>query len=165
MYGEGNVEPRVYIPPLLDADEDDRSADPDASADFLRPHHDEESATTPGLGSTYLPVWLRESSKSFRWGWVPLPLRKVGRATAEWVKGPNPPSVLLLNPLFPRFQELPVRFLERFFPKRKQKLLLLLLLYVFWFVPWFSVLVHSRSSGYIEGYGQPQTLACDSMFW
>lgn len=165
MYGEGpNVESRVYVPPLLDTDEEDRFVERDSSNDFLRPH-DEETATH-GLGNaTYLPVWLRESSKSFRWGWVPLPIRKAGRATAEWVKGPNPPSVLLLNPLFPRLQELPVRYLERFFPRRKQKLSLLLLLYVVWFVPWFSVLLHSRSSGFIEGYGKPQTLACDSMFW
>lgn len=159
MYGEGpNVESRVYIPPLLDSEEDRSPADPNAP-ELLRPH-DEETASI-----TYLPVWLRESSKSFRWGWVPLPLRKVGRATAEWIKGPIPLSPLLLTPLFPQFQELPVRYLERCFPKRKHKISLLLLLYVVWFVPWFTVLLHSRASGYIEGYGGPQTLACDTSFW
>ncbi|KAL4888594.1 LCCL domain-containing protein [Aspergillus ambiguus] len=156
MIGEGPEDgSRVYIPPLLE--DDDPSADPDAS-DILRPQ-DEET------GEGYLPVWLRESSKSFRWGWIPLPLRKVGRATANWVKGPNPPHDLLLKPLFPRLQELPVRYLDRFFPKRKHKIALLSVFYFLWFIPWTIVLLHSRSAGFIEGYGRPQTLSCSSTFW
>ncbi|THC89559.1 hypothetical protein EYZ11_010993 [Aspergillus tanneri] len=98
MLGEGPEDgSRIYIPPFQDDDDDH----PDGS-DILCPE-DEET------GVTYLPVWLRESSKSFRWSWVPLPLRKAGRATANWVKGPKPPHELLLKPLFPRFQALPVR--------------------------------------------------------
>ncbi|CAL5865812.1 uncharacterized protein PFLUO_LOCUS18 [Penicillium psychrofluorescens] len=148
---EGN---RLYVPPLLE--EDPRMADPDASEDLPPP--DVEAGSV-------LPVWLRESSKSFRWQWVPLPLRKAGRATARWVKGPDPPHMLLLKPLFPRIQELPVQYLDHFFPKRKHKISLLMLLYLSWFLPWFLVLLHSRSSGYIEGYGRPQTLSCATNFW
>ncbi|PWY79238.1 LCCL domain protein [Aspergillus heteromorphus CBS 117.55] len=154
MLGEGPEDgSRPYVPPLLDTE--DQSADPDASD---RPQ-DEEAALP------YLPVWLRESSKSIRWGWVPLPLRKVGWAVADWVKGPNPPQSLLLRPLFPRYQELPVRCLNRFFPKRKQKIALLALLYFVWFLPWTIVLLHSRQAGYIEGYGRPQTLSCSTSLW
>ncbi|KAI9933228.1 hypothetical protein ASPWEDRAFT_114955 [Aspergillus wentii DTO 134E9] len=156
MFGEGQGETvRVYdVPPFLD--DEDPNVDPDASD--LQPQ-DEET------GSRIIPVWLRESSKSFRWGWVPLPLRKAGRATAQWVKGPDPPHSLLLKPLFPKFQELPVRYLEHFFPKRKHKISLLLLLYIAWFTPWLTVLLVSRSSGYIEGYGQPTTLSCATTYW
>jgi hypothetical protein len=154
MLGEGREEAaRLYVPPLLEDNE--RLDDPEASEDLPPP--DVERGT--------LPVWLRESSKSFRWGWVPLPLRKVGRATANWVKGPDPPHTLMLKPLFPRVQELPVQYLDRLFPKRKFKTVLLLLLYMSWFLPWFLVLLHSRSSGYIEGYGRPQTLSCLTNFW
>lgn len=155
MFGEGREEAaRLYVPPLLE--DDDRLNDPEASEDLPPP--DVEAGST-------LPIWLRESSKSFRWGWVPLPLRKVGRATANWVKGPDPPHMLLLKPLFPRVQELPVQYLDRLFPKRKFKTALLLLLYISWFLPWFLILLHSRSSGYIEGYGRPQTLSCSTNFW
>ncbi|KAJ5495316.1 hypothetical protein N7539_000432 [Penicillium diatomitis] len=155
MIGEGREEAsRLYVPPL---DEDEpNDSNPDASEDCPPP--DVEAG-----GS--LPIWLQESSKSFRWGWIPLPLRKVGRATVNWVKGPDPPHTLLLRPLFPRVQELPAQYLNHFFPKRKQKLALLLLLYVAWFLPWFLVLLHSRSSGYIEGYGKLETLSCGSTFW
>lgn len=153
MFGEGPEDgSRVYVRPLLDDDDH-----PDAP-DILQPQ-DEET------GVAYLPVWLRESSKSFRWNWVPLPLRKVAWATANWVKGPNPPHDLLLKPLFPRFQERPVRYLDRFFPKRKQKIALLFLLYFVWFLPWTILLLHSRSAGYIEGYGRPQTLSCSTSLW
>ncbi|KAK9586542.1 hypothetical protein V6Z92_005491 [Aspergillus fumigatus] len=157
MIGEGPEDgSRVYISPVLDSE--NRTADPDTSDDCLLPR-DEEG------GATYVPVWLRESSKSFRWGWVPLPIRKVGRATTDWVKGPTPLHSLLLKPLFPHIQELPVRYLNRLFPKRKHKISLLLLLYIAWFTPWAIVLLHSRSAGYIEGYGRPQTLSCSTTFW
>ncbi|KAJ5304180.1 uncharacterized protein N7443_003840 [Penicillium atrosanguineum] len=158
MFGEGREEAaRLYVPPLLEDDDDERIVNPDTSEDLPPP--DVEA------GGSALPVWLQESSKSFRWSWVPLPLRKAGRATAHWIKGPNPPHMLLLKPLFPRIQELPVQYLDRFFPKRKHKISLLILLYASWFLPWFLVLVHSRSSGYIEGYGQLQTLSCGTNLW
>ena len=154
MFGEGPEDgSRVYIPPLLDSE---RSDDPDAS-DILP--QDEEH------GVSYIPVWLRESSKSFKWGWVPLPIRKVARATANWVKGPDPPHDLLLKPLFPHIQELPVRYLERFFPKRKHRIALLSLFYLAWFLPWTIILLHSRSAGYIEGFGRPETLTCRTTLW
>ncbi|CAG8151121.1 unnamed protein product [Penicillium olsonii] len=159
MPGEGPGEPTgPYVPPLLE--DDVRLVNPEASEDLPPP---DVEAGTDDTGP--LPVWLQESSKSFRWGWVPLPIRKVGRATANWVKGPDPPHMLLLTPLFPRVQELPVQYLDRWLPKRKHKTALLLVLYASWFLPWFLILLHSRSSGYIEGYGRPQTLSCSTNFW
>lgn len=140
----------VYVPPP-----DDQQRDADATDDPL-PEYQE---------TTVFPVWLRESSKSFRWGWMPLPFRKAGWAVVRWVKGPVPPRTLLLKPLFPRLQELPAHYLNRLFPKRWHKIVLLLLLYVSWFLPWFLVMFHARTSGYIEGYGRPQTLSCTSTYW
>ncbi|DAA77279.1 TPA_exp: Uncharacterized protein A8136_6539 [Trichophyton benhamiae CBS 112371] len=112
-----------------------------------------------------VPVWLSESSKSFRWGWVPLPLRKAGRATVKWLKGPDPPHNLRFEPLFPSIQEAPVLFLEQYFPKRKQKIFLLLGLYFAWFLSWGLILRHSASSGHIEGYGIPSPIGCSANYW
>ncbi|KAJ5908452.1 hypothetical protein N7495_001134 [Penicillium taxi] len=145
---------RLHVPPLLNEDLDERIADPESS-----------EGLSPDVEAGSLPIWLQESSKSFRWGWIPLPLRKAGRATVNWIKGPVPPHTLLLTPLFPRIQELPVQYLDHFFPKHKLKVVLLLLLYVSWFLPWFFILLHSRSSGFIKGYGQLQTLSCSTDFW
>ncbi|KAL3441349.1 LCCL domain-containing protein [Aspergillus insuetus] len=156
MIGEGREDgSRSYIPPSVEVD--DQFDDPDA-ADNLLPRDVD-------TGNTILPVWLRESSKSFRYKWVPLPIRKAARATANFVKGPDPPNPLLLIPLIPQIQELPVRYLNKFAPKRKHKILLLLLLYLAWFLPWTILFLHSRSAGYIAGYGRPRTLSCSTSFW
>ncbi|KAM5442264.1 hypothetical protein MferCBS31731_002638 [Microsporum ferrugineum] len=116
-------------------------------------------------GPSVVPVWLAESSKSFRWGWVPLPLRKAGRAAIKWLKGPDPPHELRFEPLFPGIQEAPVAFLERYFPKKKQKIFLLLGLYFAWFMSWGLTLRYSVSSGHIEGYGIPSPIACSANYW
>ncbi|KAJ9266045.1 hypothetical protein DTO212C5_6484 [Paecilomyces variotii] len=158
MYDDHRDEERgVFVPPPLTDEES--AGDPDAP-DGLLP---EEAGSEGGLRR--LPIWIQESSKSFRWGWVPLPLRKAGRAVVRWVKGPEPPHELLFRPLFPNIQALPVTYFERLFPKRKQKIAVLLFLYFSWFLSWFLVLLHSASSGYIEGYGRPQTLSCSASFW
>ncbi|WEW56165.1 hypothetical protein PRK78_001600 [Emydomyces testavorans] len=107
-----------------------------------------------------LPVWLTESSKGFKWRWVPLPLRKAARSTAKWLKGPQPPRDLRFRPFLPHIQEAPIRFLNRFFPKKKHKIALLLFVYFSWFLSWSLVLRHSISAGHIEGYGQPQRISC-----
>ncbi|KAL4886216.1 LCCL domain-containing protein [Aspergillus karnatakaensis] len=156
MFGEGPEDSsRAYVPPAIEVEE--QSDDADATDNLLPRDVD--------TGPTVLPVWLRESSKSFRWGWVPLPIRKAARATADFIKGPDPPYPLLLNPLFPQVQELPRRYLDKLFPKRKHKISLLLLLYFAWFLPWTILFLHSRSAGYIAGYGRPLTLSCSTTFW
>ncbi|KKA18801.1 LCCL domain protein [Rasamsonia emersonii CBS 393.64] len=161
MYeGTRDEERGIFIPPPLSDDES--NGEQDAAAEALAVDGEELG----GIRTTFrFPVWLQESSKSFRWRWVPLPLRKAVRATARWVKGPDPPRDLLFKPLFPSIQELPVKYLNRFFPKRRHKIALLLLLYFSWFLSWFLVLLHSSSSGHIEGYGRPQPISCSASYW
>ena len=150
---------RTVIPPLTDS-ESEPSSEPDDIRQQLGLLTDGDSST-----SLPIPVWLAESSKSFRWGWVPLPLRKAGRATVKWLKGPQPPRDLLLKPLFPRVQAAPVKLLERFVPKRRHKIALLLGWYLCWFLSWSLVLRHSALSGYIEGYGKPSHISCGATYW
>lgn len=112
-----------------------------------------------------LPVWMRESAKSFRYRWVPAPLRQAGRAIANWVKGPKPPRELKIHPWFPKIQEAPIKFLEKYVPKRKHRAYLLLALYIAWFLTWSLMLKHNATSGYIKGYGRPSNLWCGASFW
>lgn len=158
LQDEGDETSVPVVPPLSD---DDSEYDPEALDGILNGPASYEQAQSP----LPIPVWLRESSSSFHWRWVPLPIRNAARATAKWVKGPQPPRDLRIKPFFPKIQEAPVKFLERFFPKRGYKLGLLFFLYFCWLLSWSLVLWHSKSSGYIEGYGKPVSLWCGADLW
>ncbi|KAI5292742.1 hypothetical protein KEM52_006103 [Ascosphaera acerosa] len=111
------------------------------------------------------PIWLAEADKDYRWRWVPLVLRRAGRATVDWLNGPVPPDPLILNPLFPHVQEAPVKVLNWLAPKRRYKVALLVTVYAAWLVSWSTVLHHSVSSGQIPGYGKPTPIGCTASFW
>lgn len=112
-----------------------------------------------------LPVWLRESSKSFTWRWVPVRVRQVARAVVAWSKGPDPPQIQKITPFFPWIQEAPARFIENHLPKRRHKAALLAFFYFCWLLTFNLVLNHSAQAGNIEGYGKPQPIWCGASFW
>lgn len=112
-----------------------------------------------------VPIWLRESARSFKFKWVPLPLRKAGRATIKWVKGPVPPRELRIKPLYPKIQEVPLRLMDQYIPKQRHRICLLIALYAVWLLAWSLMLKHNSSSGYIQGYGKPANIWCGASFW
>lgn len=112
-----------------------------------------------------LPVWLRESSKSFHWRWVPVRIRQAARAVAEWTKGPDPPQIQTINPWFPRLQHFLPDLIDTHLPKRKQKAALLGFFYFCWLLTFGLVLNKSARAGEIKGYGQPQSIWCGATFW
>lgn len=149
----------VNLPRLIDNENDEEQHD-------SIPHELNVETTEQDAGTTFrMPVWLRESSSSFQWGWIPLPLRKAGRATADWVQGPDPPRDLLFQPLFPKFQEMPIKFLDRYAPRKIHKVALLLFVYLIWLLPWFLVILKANTSGNIEGFGRPQVISCVASYW
>ncbi|KAL8711740.1 MAG: hypothetical protein Q9220_003911 [cf. Caloplaca sp. 1 TL-2023] len=105
-----------------------------------------------------IPVWLRESSKSFRWKWVPYPVRHFARAVAVWTKGRDPPQMQKITPFFPSIQKAPVELVARFFPKPLHKAGLLAFYLFCWLLTFSLVLHHSASAGDIKGYGKPQPI-------
>ncbi|KIW13507.1 hypothetical protein PV08_08695 [Exophiala spinifera] len=154
---DDDEENRAADIPILTDDEPDDDA---VSRDFHVRSASESSAT-----ALPLPVWLRESGATFKFKWVPLPLRKASRAVVTWVKGPIPPRVLKINPVYPKIQEAPLRLLDRYAPKKKQRLILLVGLYACWFLTWSLMLKHHSASGFIKGYGRPRNLWCGASFW
>ncbi|KAL9629157.1 MAG: hypothetical protein Q9204_005437 [Flavoplaca sp. TL-2023a] len=112
-----------------------------------------------------IPVWLRESSKSFHWKWVPYPLRQFARTVVWWTEGPDPPQMQKITPFFPTIQETPVRFIARYFPRPMHKAALLALFIFCWLLTFSLVLHHSASAGNIKGYGKPQPIWCGASYW
>ncbi|KIX09609.1 uncharacterized protein Z518_00689 [Rhinocladiella mackenziei CBS 650.93] len=144
------------IPALTD-EEPDNDTD---SRDFHIRNASESSGT-----ALPIPVWLRESASSFKYQWIPLPIRKTCRAVVTWIKGPVPPQVLKIEPIFPKIQQAPIRLLDKYAPKKKQRIILLVALYACWFLTWSLMLQHHSTSGFIKGYGRPQNLWCGASFW
>lgn len=139
---------------------------PEASASSSPRMHvrsDSEDDIEPTENSA--PIWWRESSKSFRWGWVPYPIRQMVRAVVVWSKGPEPPQVQRLIPFFPHTQEFPVEAIRKYFPKIRHKAALLGFFYFSWLLSFILVLNRSASVGKIEGYGQPEPIWCGATFW
>ena len=112
-----------------------------------------------------LPVWLRESSKSFHWKWVPLRIRHAARAIKDWSKGPDPPQKQHITPFFPAIQEAPAKFIHKHLPKRRHRAALLAFFYLCWLLTFVLVLNHSAKAGNIKGYGKPQSIWCGATFW
>jgi hypothetical protein len=96
---------------------------------------------------------------------IPEPLKRAWDATASWVKGPDPPRIFTITPIFPKIQHAPIVFLETYFPTQTQRSWL----WVLWFAAWlisFSLLLRASSfSASIPGHGSPVRLACGARYW
>ena len=138
---------------------------PEASTPGGSEMHMQSGSLDAGDGHFPLPVWLRESSKSFHWRWVPVRFRQAARAVIAWSKGPDPPQIQKITPFFPWMQEAPAMFIEKHIPKRRHKATLLAFFYFCWLLTFILVLSHSAQAGNIEGYGKPQPIWCGASFW
>jgi hypothetical protein len=146
------------IPPLSD---DEEVGDVESQEGNFHVGHASETSENGGA----IPIWLQESAKSFRFRWVPLPLRKAGRATVNWVKGPIPPRELKIRPCFARVQETPIRLMNKYVPKYKHRVCLLMVFNALWFLVWSLMVRHNSTASNIEGFGQPTNLWCGASFW
>jgi len=146
-------------------DSEEQDDGPQASTPGSSEMHIRSDSSDDGNNQFPLPVWLRESSKSFHWRWVPVHARQAARAIVAWSKGPNPPQIQKIRPFFPFFQEAPVTFIDKHFPKRRHKTGLLAFFYFCWLLTFTLVINHSLRAGNIEGYGKPQPIWCGASFW
>ncbi|KAJ4307556.1 hypothetical protein N0V94_009692 [Neodidymelliopsis sp. IMI 364377] len=141
-------------PPLVYRDRDDDliSVDPDeavvvnpADASDQEDHPQQE----PYHASKYIPPRLHRA-------WVHV---------KTWAKGPQPPRPWKIHALFPKLQTAPIRFIDTFFPKKKQRLVLLLVFYAAWILSFGLVLNRSAFTAEVPGYGAPVRIGCTDRFW
>lgn len=97
--------------------------------------------------------------------YIPPRIQRAWKATATWVKGPQPPRPWKIRPFFPRVQAAPVQFLNNYFPKRKHKVVLLIFFYFCWLLSFGLVLHRSAFAADIPGYGSPVRVRCNDRFW
>lgn len=87
------------------------------------------------------------------------------RVLPRWVKGPQPSRPFKIEPILPRFQNIPIAFLDEYFPGRKQRFCLLLILCLLWITLFSAVLSSSISGCHISGDHTPIRLSCISKLW
>ncbi|KAI9754480.1 MAG: hypothetical protein M1815_005625 [Lichina confinis] len=94
--------------------------------------------------------------------------RRVGRlwmTVATWLKGPDPPHIQTIHSIFPQAQSWPIRLLNRYLPKRRQRFVLLLAFYFCWLLTFSTVLHHSISAGELGEFGKPSAISCLASYW
>ncbi|KAF2170899.1 hypothetical protein M409DRAFT_63929 [Zasmidium cellare ATCC 36951] len=96
---------------------------------------------------------------------IPSRLKDAWSKTVEWVKGPNPPRIYKITPIFPNIQHAPIALLDRYAPKRRQRFWLLILLYASWLFVFSLMLWKSSFAAQIPGYGTPVRLSCSARYW
>jgi len=150
-------DPDALIPNLTDEEGD---VEQQSSRNLhIRTASESSERTSP------VPAWLRQTGKSSSFDWVPTWAKKAGSAVGTWVKGPQPPRVLKIDPIFPKLQEAPIKLLDRYVPKQRHRACLLVAFYAIWFLVWSLMLKKHAGTGEIEGYGEPSNLWCGATFW
>jgi hypothetical protein len=137
----------------------------DDDNDQLESYHDETPLRTstedPLLHSTSIddPVeddtpqeypWMQRVSDN-----IPSPLKRLSSTVVNWVKGPQPPRIYKIDPIFPSIQHAPLNLLDRYAPKRMQRFWLLFVFYICWILSFALILQRSSFAADVEGYGSP----------
>ena len=123
-------------------------------------------------GSDDLPIWLEESSASYKWRSMPLPIRKAiriptrfWRFVKKWSKGPREVQIQKIRPFFPSIQTVPLRLVERYLVRRSYQVLAVLLYWLSYVAIFALLLSRSAGSGHIEGYGLATPVSCGESLW
>jgi hypothetical protein len=116
-------------------------------------------------GSPPTPRFLQDQSSYKHWRWIPVPLRRVSKSALRWARGPEPPHIYTISPLLPIVQELPIRLLDIYIPKRRHRILLLIAYYFLWILTFALVLRESSTATEIEGWGTPGNIGCTTTYW
>lgn len=106
------------------------------------------------------PKWIRIATS-----WMPGPLKRTSAAVVRWAKGPDPPRIYKITPLFPKLQITPITLLNRYLPQRAHKIWALLAFYFCFLLCFVTILHESAFSDEIPGYGSPLTISCTDTFW
>jgi len=127
---------------------EDRAFEADATLD---------SAGSDGYGK---PNWRAAINDR-----IPPRMVTAWEAVKTWTKGPQPPRIYSITPIFPKIQSAPIALLDRYAPKGVHKLGLLVLFYACWIGAFWMVLWKSSISTNIQGYGTPLRLGCGARYW
>ncbi|KAF4446247.1 hypothetical protein F53441_10089 [Fusarium austroafricanum] len=142
-------------------------SDRDANANADHPDAPLETRTRLEVDESDPPTprFLQDEGSWKRWKWVPYPVRRGVNWIVKWSHGPVNPQPHRIKPLFPVVQEYPLLLVDRFVPKRKHRIWLVLFYLSIWVVTFALVKRQDTISSYIEGWGSPQNIGCGVSYW
>lgn len=121
---------------------------------------DDDSDSSPPT-----PRFLQDEGAWKRWKWMPYPVRKTIKAVATWAQGPADARPHKITPLFPGVQQAPLRLLDRYIPRRRHRLWLILAYFAVWIVSYALVMRQGLKSTEVEGWGEPAEIGCGNTYW
>jgi hypothetical protein len=127
------------------------------------PANPHTNTVEPGEELAFDDADQHETNNSYKW--IPAPLQRTSKTVVKWVKGPQPPRIWKINPIFPNIQKAPLRLLQRYCPKRKHKVGLLIGFCFIWLLTFVTVLRKSAFASEVAGYGSPVRLSCAARYW
>ncbi|EEY17970.1 LCCL domain-containing protein [Verticillium alfalfae VaMs.102] len=98
--------------------------------------------------STSTPRFLQDDRNGKRWKW-----------------GPQNPRDWKIKPVFPRIQEFPLLLVEKYLPKRKQRLVVVFFYVAIWAVTFALVKRAETLATEIEGWRTPSEIGCGATYW
>ncbi|KAL2062926.1 hypothetical protein VTL71DRAFT_5998 [Oculimacula yallundae] len=111
------------------------------------------------------PRFMQDQASYRYMKWVPTSVRRVSKSVVKWAKGPNPPHIHTIETILPIVQEFPIRLLDRYVPKRRHKITLLVAFYFTWILTFSVVMKQSTVATEIEGWGTPGNIGCGNTYW
>ena len=135
----------------------------------VQPRHDLEPSTPDTRSSReYDGAGAQDNSAvDLRWKkiWnkIPQPVASRLRNTGRWFRGPQPPRIYRIKPLFEPIQTFPARFIGRL-PKIV-RFGLLFVIVALWIVLFAVVLSKRGFPTNFLGYGAPVRLSCTNRLW
>lgn len=111
------------------------------------------------------PRFVQDDDSWKRWKWVPYPMRRVIKRVDMWSYGPANPEPYRMKPFLPAIQQYPLRALDRFLPRRRQRFWLLFLYFACWIIG-FALLKRQETLAIdIKGWGTPRDIGCGVTYW
>lgn len=150
-------------------DRDDHNAPremPVETSPLLHDHHGNESDNHSDIDDIppTQPL-IQDEGRYKRWKSVPSRLRRLGTAISKWSRGPKPPRTQRIRPWFSSIQEAPLWLLDTYVPKKRDRVILLLVFYSCWITCFSLTLRASTFASEIEGLGVPVQISCTASYW
>jgi hypothetical protein len=94
---------------------------------------------------------------------LPTPVTRWGRKAINWIKGPEPPTLHRINPLFEHIQTFPARLVARL--SKSLRFCLFAAAFILWVVLFGVIISEYSLPTNIAGYGAPVRLGCVAQLW